>query len=63
MKRSISLGIKTPTGTLWRIDCRGKHGFKTEFRARLACRLIRFMDGENMHPYRCRVCRRWHLGH
>jgi hypothetical protein len=40
----------------------GKSGYESERAAGFAVRQAR-QKGENTHPYYCRACYRWHIGH
>jgi hypothetical protein len=48
---------------LWATDCRGKRKFKTETGAQIAATKIKNASGDRMHPYFCRACRNFHIGH
>ena len=44
-------------------ECGTKVRFKKAYLAKEACTRIKDRSGEAMHPYRCRFCQYWHIGH
>lgn len=59
MKPSDNLGSRVAKG----VSCSGKDGFDThELAMDVARRMRRGKIGARIGAYRCRFCRRWHVG-
>lgn len=43
--------------------CAGKTRFPSRRAAKARANKIRTSGGDHMHPYQCRNCQQWHLGH
>lgn len=41
----------------------GKKVFESEWEAKSAAALAELRYGDPQHPYECRTCGKWHIGH
>ena len=57
-RQAHSRGVKNPVN-FYR-GCRGKEAYPSR---RVALGIVRVMQDPDLHAYRCRVCKKWHLGH
>lgn len=44
-------------------QCGMKRRFRKEHEVADTCRWIKGQSGEEMHPYPCKFCKGWHIGH